>query len=1553
MRTTKPTPIRRGRCCIGLFVFVTLLLPGLPAPVQADACSDDLTCGYNSCRSPAFGTPVVGAHLLPVGNTSSGQLPAPRDTTNWHEGLKDAFTLVYPQWLSLDATNGWIFTASRFGFEIWDATDGKAASPQRTAGLGRTGFPVWPTDSHEFWPVQDVAVPPGNDAVAAVAVNRGGLAVFSTPTDAGTSTKIDPKAKYGDNNKSVVGVYAARIGGADYVFSATQGHGLLAHNLTAAAAISSVPGSCPSLSDACCDNSPSEIACPGVYVGRLGQKSQFQYLGGAANADGSRHWVVGSTAGALQGLEIWEVSSPGSPQLRLSGLSSTLLQGVALWRNGSQYFLAARFANNGEARIYDVSCISTGGSCSLGSPVWTRTLAKNGGGFSATHSQSGGRHFVYFGTIHTCTTTPAPQSEWLFDVTSASSPFEMTEVAGVPSGYWTWYYRNTATGFNGVVPRRGKVVGNYFYRAATQVFDVHQLVNANPTITVTGPATGYTGESLGFTATPSGGCSPTANGWSWSASHGGEIQGSETSSTANFKWTSPGNNRTVSASNTGCPGAQQVPASTNILDSTPAVGSVSASPNSVFECQPVTLTANGVTGQPDLTFSWEVKQGSDPPVASGSGIDLNPFVWNVPQDTTPGTYTAEVIVTNENASDPKSTTVEVKPLLPLPTSFTPLCTNCDAGSPPSPPFGTVHLSANAPGATEWNWDFGSGPTGWTSNPITGPSPSHTYATTGLKTIRVQVRNCKGGPVTSGDLVVEIEQVSPLVAGFLPQCGGFGCHLSTGQTLTFQDQTQGCDSVSCTWRYAYTNTSATACSGYGSPQGAPSGNPPSTSFTYASAGTFYPCVEVTRGSEEAEFRYLSGVTVSNVAPPSPPPSPPSPPPSPPSPPPPAPPPGSGSTCGAQGQGGLRACFSFSPTSPQPGQGVSFNAGGSGGSPTGYGWKFGDGSPDGAGAQTQHPYGAPGGYQVTLTVTKPGDTCPFGFCSASHTRTVTVSGAAGLQANFSTDASCFSLLCTVDAGQEVAFEDTSTGEVTKRTWDFGDGRTTSGKTPKHTWNQPGAFEVKLTVENGQSSATTSRTFTVLGDPVASLRAVVLPWISQADADKALPQSSDLNVHNPGDQPLKVRITFRKRGVPEPDPPSVERTIAPGATFHVPDAMRELFNRPNHSGFVFVEPLEGGAQPVVSSTNRTFLPDGRSFGQVVPGFPVHDLPAAQAGGSRVHHLVGLNDNADRLAYFGISNPSDRPLSYHLRFFDSLGQPIGGTTEAETVARLGQKQYQIENLRERFGVGDHDDFRIEIEPTEGSPHPFVYGANLRLASRDPSFLQVGRIDAADVYLVGVLNSPGLFGVLLQSDAVLGNVSNAAADCDLTFTPVGPQSEPTAPLTERLPAGESLRLEDVVARWNVGSTSGVLRVTCHNPLGVFPVVQGESYDVSRPDELYGQFMPALTEADAAVPGRPHALAGLAQDADHRTTLWLFNPGPGAAEYSLRYFDLDGKLLGAETGLRWGAGNFRQINPSHHPFGIEDGPGGFVVRVEVTKGKLLTAAQVVNAANDPAYIVGQ
>lgn len=69
-----------------------------------------------------------------------------------------------------------------------------------------------------------------------------------------------------------------------------------------------------------------------------------------------------------------------------------------------------------------------------------------------------------------------------------------------------------------------------------------------------------------------------------------------------------------------------------------------------------------------------------------------------------------------------------------------------------------------------------------------------------------------------------------------------------------------------------------------------------------------------------------------------------------------------------------------------------------------------------------------------------------------------------------------LCRVFTDSAVQFIDTSSGSATDREWDFGDGRTQGGPSALHAWNEPGFYEVRLTINDGNDSSVMSRTFLV---------------------------------------------------------------------------------------------------------------------------------------------------------------------------------------------------------------------------------------------------------------------------------------------------------------------------------------------------------------------------------------------------------------------------------------------------------------------------------------------
>ncbi|MDX2250550.1 MAG: PKD domain-containing protein, partial [Bacteroidia bacterium] len=123
---------------------------------------------------------------------------------------------------------------------------------------------------------------------------------------------------------------------------------------------------------------------------------------------------------------------------------------------------------------------------------------------------------------------------------------------------------------------------------------------------------------------------------------------------------------------------------------------------------------------------------------------------------------------------------------------------------------------------------------------------------------------------------------------------------------------------------------------------------------------------------------------------------------------------------------------------------------------YEWDFGDGSGVNNEANPTHVFEQPGQYAVTLTA------FGVGGCGTEITRT-TVVVSDPMTAAFTTVPAPSEPLFL--PGATVAFTDGSANAVSWF-WDFGDGSVSTQPDPSHTYTQPGAYTVRLTVtdENG---------------------------------------------------------------------------------------------------------------------------------------------------------------------------------------------------------------------------------------------------------------------------------------------------------------------------------------------------------------------------------------------------------------------------------------------------------------------------------------------------------
>ena len=424
-----------------------------------------------------------------------------------------------------------------------------------------------------------------------------------------------------------------------------------------------------------------------------------------------------------------------------------------------------------------------------------------------------------------------------------------------------------------------------------------------------------------------------------------------------------------------------------------------------------------------------------------------------------GTYTATLTVTGPGGSDSASTTITVNDAPPV-ASFN-----------ASPTSGVAPLTVNftdtsSGNVTSRSWIFGDGGASSATN------PSHVYSTPGTYVASLSVT----GPGGSDSASTSITVVEPApVAGFSasPTSG------TAPLTVSFTDGSSG-NITSRSWTFGDggTSTATNPSHVYGTPgtytaaltvtgpggsdsastiitvtEPAPvaglnatptTGTAPLTvSFSDASSGTVtsYSWTFGDGGSSSAMNAshtyatsgiYTATLTVTG--------------------------PGgsdSASTTITVNAAAPVAGFGASPTSGDVPLSVSFSDA-STGEITSHAWAFGDGGTSNL-QSPGHTYTTPGTYTATLTVSGPG-----GSDSASTTITVTEPAPT---AAFSGSPTSGTVPLTV------GFTDASSGNITSRSWTFGDGGTSSQTNPSHVYSAIGTYTVSLSVSGPGGSDTST--------------------------------------------------------------------------------------------------------------------------------------------------------------------------------------------------------------------------------------------------------------------------------------------------------------------------------------------------------------------------------------------------------------------------------------------------------------------------------------------------
>ena len=178
------------------------------------------------------------------------------------------------------------------------------------------------------------------------------------------------------------------------------------------------------------------------------------------------------------------------------------------------------------------------------------------------------------------------------------------------------------------------------------------------------------------------------------------------------------------------------------------------------------------------------------------------------------------------------------------------------------------------------------------------------------------------------------------------------------------------------------------------------------------------------------------------------------------------------------------FTYDPVAPNQGQTVQFDASQSTDPDpsdfvTSYQWNFGDGA-TGTSVTTSHAYQVSGRYVVTLTVTD-----YFGG-SASTSQEIIVNAPPSASFTFAPASPTAGQTVSFDASQSIDID----GSIENYSWNFGDGTTGTGRTPSHTYQAAGTYEVRLTVTDNSGAAHTRTVQIAVGQATSGVSPLTSP-------------------------------------------------------------------------------------------------------------------------------------------------------------------------------------------------------------------------------------------------------------------------------------------------------------------------------------------------------------------------------------------------------------------------------------------------------------------------------
>lgn len=612
--------------------------------------------------------------------------------------------------------------------------------------------------------------------------------------------------------------------------------------------------------------------------------------------------------------------------------------------------------------------------------------------------------------------------------------------------------------------------------------------------------------------------------------------------------------------------------------------------------------------------------------------------------------------------------------------------------------------------------------------------------------------------------------------------------------------------------------------------------------------------------------------------------------------------------------LAAAFGYDPLFPTADDELTFYDW-SRGSPTSFQWDFGDGTSSNA-RNPKKRFAAAGTYNVTLTVRA-------GIESSSATRAITLAAGSGASTQVTADFSCGE--CRVHTGESLSFVDASLGAPTTWSWDFGDGTTSSLRAPQHSFVAPGEYRVTLLAKNASSSSATTRTVTVLAQPLRLL----LPAAARTEGANGSNWRTEMSITNLDAAATEVTLTFVSAAGLATTQSSFQ--LDGGQTRHFDDLLRDAFSLQSGSGAVTLSTPATTRQPRLAVQSRTFSGGAETFGQSVP--------ATRLDGATTSFLGGLESDESYRTNVGLTNASSSPTDVTLTLSDASGASM------KSVVTLPASSFRQQPLAAWFATPLAFSGAMTLRIDSRGSDVSAYASVVDNVTQDPTFVSALQpLSAATMVIPIVGRTAGAEGTYWRTDVTIVNTAAAAATISLSI----PHSDVSRELT--IGAGATLSLRDVVSLFGLESASAPLTIRCSDTHAL--VITSRTYTTRPAGGTLGQSIDAV---DPQTLSATQAVTGLRDDESFRTNLGVTNLAPQADTITLQLKREDGSIA-ATTTVTVDAKSVLQRNVRALFPELQSAIGRFRIVASsnsATAQYALFASVIDNGSGDPSYVRGE